>query len=429
MWGGGSGGRRLRGEVHGALLLVMAWRAAGQQYLTLRYHGRYQERFKYAGSRSFPQDSMEICMNFVAVCAQLRLNQCVKAPPELTAPWVHQVTEGVADAVRRQPPSESDAGIYMILTHNVPIRNASVEDMNLQLWSGCSANCMDCARGQGLALYPVLLPMCSVTQQGGVFGLWYNPGTGGVDTDLGCVDSLTEYYDTVVQRNSRVTLIIGLATGGVAILMFTLLGGVYWSFRVQKARLEREARRSVQEGRAQFQLRGGPAPRVIGQAQIEEHFPLSAAEGDETCVVCLLPITGSCRKLQCSHTFHADCILHWWVHKPRSQLECPLCKRAQELPTEDPEAATTDGPAASPHEGTTGSTSAAGADGSTTGSAEAAAEAAGGTAGDSSIALSNAAGDSASGSADPGIPGTIAAAGDTTGAEEAPAAAAAPQDA
>jgi hypothetical protein len=78
---------------------------------------------------------------------------------------------------------------------------------------------------------------------------------------------------------------------------------------------------------------------TIGKSAIEEHFPVSHSHEGTQCVVCLLNIEEheACRKLQCGHEFHADCIVDWWTHVPRATLECPLCKRKQRIGDEDPE--------------------------------------------------------------------------------------------
>merc|ERR1719188_616857 len=68
------------------------------------------------------------------------------------------------------------------------------------------------------------------------------------------------------------------------------------------------------------------------QADIEARFPVTkSAGGEETCVVCLSNIEADedIRVTQCGHTFHADCLLAWWTHKPRRVLRCPICRTRQ----------------------------------------------------------------------------------------------------
>jgi hypothetical protein len=62
-----------------------------------------------------------------------------------------------------------------------------------------------------------------------------------------------------------------------------------------------------------------------------EAFPEVRIEGKPPCVICLSEIEGKGRMLQCGHCFHADCILTWWTHTPRTTLECPTCKHIQTL--------------------------------------------------------------------------------------------------
>eukprot|EP00931_Biecheleriopsis_adriatica_P007909 TRINITY_DN109152_c0_g1_i1.p1 TRINITY_DN109152_c0_g1~~TRINITY_DN109152_c0_g1_i1.p1 ORF type:complete len:514 (-),score=55.50 TRINITY_DN109152_c0_g1_i1:71-1612(-) len=74
-----------------------------------------------------------------------------------------------------------------------------------------------------------------------------------------------------------------------------------------------------------------PGTQPLGKIDFDLHFPVSRLENEEQCVVCLSVITTSqdCRKLQCNHVFHADCITHWWQHNPRNLelVQCPVCKQ------------------------------------------------------------------------------------------------------
>jgi hypothetical protein len=74
---------------------------------------------------------------------------------------------------------------------------------------------------------------------------------------------------------------------------------------------------------------------VVSQAQIENTFPVIAIQGQPQCVVCLAPVEDEGRKLHCGHTFHAQCILSWWMHRPRATLECPTCKHVQNISDQD----------------------------------------------------------------------------------------------
>jgi hypothetical protein len=64
---------------------------------------------------------------------------------------------------------------------------------------------------------------------------------------------------------------------------------------------------------------------------IEQRFPVIRIDGQPMCVVCLSPVEAEdpCRTTQCGHTFHAECILEWWMHKPRKTLRCPICRQRQ----------------------------------------------------------------------------------------------------
>ena len=59
---------------------------------------------------------------------------------------------------------------------------------------------------------------------------------------------------------------------------------------------------------------------------------------EETCMLCLEPISGACRELRCCCLVHVDCLLDWWKQsvetRPRQevasgilQLECRKCRK------------------------------------------------------------------------------------------------------
>jgi len=66
---------------------------------------------------------------------------------------------------------------------------------------------------------------------------------------------------------------------------------------------------------------------------VDLHFPVIKIAEQPTCVVCFsdIEVDESCRTTQCDHAFHADCLLHWWTHKPNPwvPLLCPLCQTPQ----------------------------------------------------------------------------------------------------
>mmetsp|Transcript_8295 Transcript_8295/g.22847 ORF Transcript_8295/g.22847 Transcript_8295/m.22847 type:complete len:306 (-) Transcript_8295:148-1065(-) len=82
-------------------------------------------------------------------------------------------------------------------------------------------------------------------------------------------------------------------------------------------------------------MRRRPARREhrkkMTEADIEKRFPVTKTEGGETCVVCLanIEVGDDCRVTQCGHTFHAECLLSWWLYKPRRVLRCPICRTRQ----------------------------------------------------------------------------------------------------
>jgi len=84
--------------------------------------------------------------------------------------------------------------------------------------------------------------------------------------------------------------------------------------------------------------------RVVTAADVEEHFPTFYTEEEPTCAVCLstVEVDEPCRRTQCGHEFHADCIMQWWTHKPRKVLRCPICRRRQHVKREQAEGDRTD---------------------------------------------------------------------------------------
>mmetsp|Transcript_31959 Transcript_31959/g.68027 ORF Transcript_31959/g.68027 Transcript_31959/m.68027 type:complete len:137 (+) Transcript_31959:85-495(+) len=72
---------------------------------------------------------------------------------------------------------------------------------------------------------------------------------------------------------------------------------------------------------------------VIGASTIERCFPVLTTCSTAQCAVCLFPVEEEqpCRKLQCEHVFHAECISQWWIHAQRFTLECPVCREQQNL--------------------------------------------------------------------------------------------------
>jgi len=59
----------------------------------------------------------------------------------------------------------------------------------------------------------------------------------------------------------------------------------------------------------------------------------SDVDGQPNCTVCLCEVEVDEESIttQCGHTFHKDCVLQWWTHKPRSSIRCPTCRTKQKL--------------------------------------------------------------------------------------------------
>lgn len=83
--------------------------------------------------------------------------------------------------------------------------------------------------------------------------------------------------------------------------------------------------------RAQWETLHEAHRKTLTAIDVESRFPLTRAEGDPMCVVCLSPIGADdpCRVTQCGHAFHADCVVRWWMYRPRRILHCPVCRQRQ----------------------------------------------------------------------------------------------------
>uniref|UniRef100_A0A7S2VRC1 RING-type domain-containing protein n=1 Tax=Zooxanthella nutricula TaxID=1333877 RepID=A0A7S2VRC1_9DINO len=87
--------------------------------------------------------------------------------------------------------------------------------------------------------------------------------------------------------------------------------------------------------------------KKIAADVLERAFPAqprrSRAGSVTDCMICLDAIDEgcACRVLQCGHVFHAECIMDWWTHAPRETVDCPCCRRSQEVRDMEPSAAST----------------------------------------------------------------------------------------
>lgn len=307
-----------------------------QNFITLRYYGRETDRFKQ--TTAWP-DASEVCRDFVAVCVDLPLLDCVEAPPELRAPWTRNVTERDAGRYIYDPPKMNDHPGYLMMTNfNMRYEQNNLPHPPYQLFSGCDKNCNKCTEGTGVALHPATLAYtCRRTEDDAVFATIFNPGDGSIDTHSDCVPSLRQHYQDLDDKNQKTTMIMLCVGGGIMLVIVSSLVFVIWRVRRQNARFEDAMIAALQEGRATFQVggfAGGSSSRaIVTQSVIEKRFPIITLDTTEICVVCLEPLSADsqCRQLQCNHVFHAQCILQWWVHRPRQVIECPTCKRKQEV--------------------------------------------------------------------------------------------------
>jgi hypothetical protein len=78
--------------------------------------------------------------------------------------------------------------------------------------------------------------------------------------------------------------------------------------------------------------------RIVTTEEILEKLPPvktpRASEGQQpSCVVCLeeVDVDEESITTQCGHTFHKDCVIQWWTHKPRRSIRCPMCRKKQKI--------------------------------------------------------------------------------------------------
>jgi len=167
----------------------------------------------------WPEDATKVCQEFPAVCVNLPLNRCVKAPPGLGAPFSMNTSSPETENFVYRPPHENLNAEYMILNW-MGINGQQF----FHIYSGCSSNCDDCSSGQGLTLTPVQLPsMCGITRGQYVYGILYNPGDGTRDTSFNCVHSLEEYWATA-SANDLFATIMRISISGLIVLVVITLG-------------------------------------------------------------------------------------------------------------------------------------------------------------------------------------------------------------
>jgi hypothetical protein len=285
------------------------------------------------------------------------MNICVKAPAELRAPWTRNVTNEYVSNWMLTPAHEEPMWPLPQGYDYLMLVRANFQDSSgntLKLLSGCSENCTSCLAGTGLAygrLEEALPRVCEVTREGGTFAMWYNAGDGASNTHEKCVDSLDAYYASL-EKQSLLMLLGYIVFGGLAFVVLVIGIFFYWHIRKTRHLFEKDIRLAISEGRAEFRMIGGSSGRsvsldepyvsgqherrVVQQSEIEALFPAktcTAACRHDPCVVCLQPLEGKLvRQLQCDHVIHADCILSWWLHRPNTDIHCPICRQPQQIP-------------------------------------------------------------------------------------------------
>lgn len=291
-------------------------------FIIFRFYGNYQARFKKA-------DSTEaVCDEFMAECFTLVKDQCQLMPDYVTAPYTHVWHHNKQQAGSIDEPYPETPGRYMILTVK---RAGRFGHGAFTLFSNCTEDCIHCFAGTGLAYRPIdeNEKTCVRSAPGSIYqfappelkgGKWLS-GT----SKTNCVKSLEDYWEGVREAEMRRTIFFICGMLFLICILMCLCAFVYrwkrnWNRRV------RDRFGSTEDIIAQIQS------QTIGSSQIAASFPIEVGLQDETqCVVCLSPImpTQPFRILQCFHYFHADCIVQWWVHEEREELECPVCKQVQ----------------------------------------------------------------------------------------------------
>eukprot|EP00429_Kryptoperidinium_foliaceum_P073000 CAMPEP_0176058544 /NCGR_PEP_ID=MMETSP0120_2-20121206/29170_1 /TAXON_ID=160619 /ORGANISM="Kryptoperidinium foliaceum, Strain CCMP 1326" /LENGTH=172 /DNA_ID=CAMNT_0017392073 /DNA_START=56 /DNA_END=574 /DNA_ORIENTATION=+ len=58
--------------------------------------------------------------------------------------------------------------------------------------------------------------------------------------------------------------------------------------------------------------------------------PTGEDAGEDLCCICLAAKAEGdpCRRLNCGHAFHAECIDDWWLRGAVNEPMCPLCRRS-----------------------------------------------------------------------------------------------------
>lgn len=258
----------------------------------------------------------------------MRLNQCIRQPEHMSIPYSHVVQEEKSDRKQiYEPPNEgwnlddNGLGRYMTISRS----ELYWEGEAFTLWSNCSESCRDCINTKtGLAYRPILLPYdCQQTAAGSVFAIFHNSVRGNREN---CIESLQNYYAKLEKIDERNTFILASILISIGSGCIIIIGLIWWWRKSHGMRLRQTLHRFSAQGRQD-------SANTINRRQIEDALPpQTGILGEPQCVVCIAPITKeqSARVLQCCHTFHDECIMEWWLREPRSELECPVCRRVQE---------------------------------------------------------------------------------------------------
>lgn len=266
---------------------------------TLQYFGQHRVNILFPSQGAAGWVPAEYCDKHDAlICMELHLDECTVAPLGLPPPYSQEVVAGApGTGGTASPPRLGEAGIgYVLLT-------AGRGSSSLAFWSRCDEGCEDCRNGTGRVwdVAPEVLGMCTCTRLRGVFR-WMSGRSQQVTR---CTTEVAGV--SLAQRCLHVVLLVASITLPPVILWLLV---ALWS-----------------------QCSGG-SKHVISRGDIERRFPPSrvgGAELAETCMICLANLKEGelCRRLECRHVYHAECILKWWTCTPRTVIWCPCCRQRQ----------------------------------------------------------------------------------------------------
>lgn len=292
-------------KVPGALLLLTVVVGQSNAQIQLRYYG-----VQTGVSNS------NVCQYGYCLCQTLTEGVCEAAQsPDMMAP-------SLANSLLEH----SDAGDMLLL-------RLSPTEPIFQLLSSCEPGCGDCLNGTGgrSLTWTATANYCMRSSQDGIFfiiNIELLATSSTVETN--CVTSLGQVFAVpgIIDSDGDGVLIVIYV---VVFVSFIVVCGCSVLYSVLRLRRSGPNVAVPVPGETNTVLAD-----VIGMERIQSSFPETVWQGDpeseETnCVVCMSPVEvgEQCRVLQCSHIFHAACILKWWTHVPRTALQCPVCNRSQ----------------------------------------------------------------------------------------------------